>query len=683
MSVSERHTDDHGNASQAEHGHSHGSTNWELIFAITSGVTYFAGLAAEHLFNAPTGVYLSLFLATYFFGGFFTVKEAAGSISRGKFEVDFLMIVAAIGAAAVGKFSEGAVLLFLFSLGHALEEYAMSRATKSIDALAELAPRTAQKRLPTGDLVEVSIEDVRVGDTLAILPDTRIPADGYVLTGTSSVDQAAVTGESIPVEKFPLPADIAGEGEASTVPESSRLFAGTVNGSGAMDMRVTAAAQDTTLARVVKLVREADASQAPSQRAVDRFQKWYVPGVIVTVLAVWGFGVAFVDEPFAASFYRAMLVLVAASPCALAIATPAAVLSAIARAGRAGILVKGGAPLELLGRVDAMAFDKTGTLTWGQPSVTDVVTVEGATKQELSAVAVAVEQLSDHPLASAIARDLAGEAGTALREATGMRSVPGRGVEAKVGGEVALVGNVLMMEEGGIPLPAQVIAQVERLQGEGRTTMVVALGARVLGVIGVMDVIKAEGPQTLAALKQLGVRQLVMISGDNQRVADSIGRQVGVDQVFGAQLPEGKVQTIEQLNAQGYTTAMIGDGVNDSPALAVADVGIAMGAAGSAVALEAADVALMSDDLGRLPFGMRLSRATSRIIKQNLFAAMGIVAILVPASLLGLAMAPIVVIHEGSTLLVIANALRLLNFQRGRDHEGIIHEDSPEEQADN
>ncbi len=656
------------------HNHHHGSVNWELVFAIASGVTYFAGLLAEHAFHAPKGLYLTLFLATYFFGGFFTVKEAAQSIRRGKFEVDFLMIVAALGAAAVGKFSEGAVLLFLFSLGHALEEFAMSRASKSIDALAELAPRTAMRRLPSGVVEEIPIEDVAVGDRLAVLPDTRVPADGYVLDGTSSVDQAAVTGESIPVEKFPAPST--GEGEASSVPDSSRLFAGTVNGSGAMDMRVTAAAADTTLARVVKMVRDADASQSPSQRSVDRFQKWYVPAVLIAVLAVLGFGLAFLDEGFSASFYRSMLVLVAASPCALAIATPAAVLSAIARAGRAGILVKGGAPLEMLGRVDAVAFDKTGTLTWGRPSVTDVVPTAGVTVQELSSVAVAVESLSDHPLAAAVVRDLEGEGGDALR-ATDIRSLPGRGVEARVGGDLALVGSVLLMEQEEVPVPNSVAEAVERLQGEGRTTMVVALDGRVLGVIGVMDVLKAEGAQTLAALKGLGVKQLVMISGDNQQVAAALARQVGVDQAFGSKLPEGKVATIRELNDQGYTTAMVGDGVNDSPALATADVGIAMGAAGSAVALETADVALMSDDLGRLPFAIRLSRATTRIIKQNLFAAMGIVAILVPASLFGLAMAPIVVIHEGSTLLVIANALRLLNFQRNRDHEGIEHEEAP------
>lgn len=656
------------------HNHNHGSVNWELVFAIASGVTYFAGLLAEHAFHAPKGLYLTLFLATYFFGGFFTVKEAAQSIRRGKFEVDFLMIVAALGAAAVGKFSEGAVLLFLFSLGHALEEFAMSRASKSIDALAELAPRTAMRRLPSGGVEEIPIEDVAVGDRLAVLPDTRVPADGYVLDGTSSVDQAAVTGESIPVEKFPAPST--GEGEASSVPDSSRLFAGTVNGSGAMDMRVTAAAADTTLARVVKMVRDADASQSPSQRSVDRFQKWYVPAVLIAVLVVLGFGVAFQNESFSASFYRSMLVLVAASPCALAIATPAAVLSAIARAGRAGILVKGGAPLEMLGRVDAVAFDKTGTLTWGRPSVTDVVPTAGVTVKELSSVAVAVESLSDHPLAAAVVRDLEGEGGDALR-ATDIRSLPGRGVEARVGGDLALVGSVLLMEQEEVPVPNSVAEAVERLQGEGRTTMVVALDGRVLGVIGVMDVLKAEGAQTLAALKGLGVKQLVMISGDNQQVAAALARQVGVDQAFGSKLPEGKVATIRELNDQGYTTAMEGDGVNDSPALATADVGIAMGAAGSAAALETADVALMSDDLGRLPFAIRLSRATTRIIKQNLFAAMGIVAILVPASLFGLAMAPIVVIHEGSTLLVIANALRLLNFQRNRDHEGIEHEEAP------
>lgn len=398
-----------GMSTEGRGEHGHGSAllgeRSELIFAIASGVTYAAGMTAKYLVSTPEWVPIVLFAATYFFGGYFTIRTAIATVRRGRFEVDFLMLVAAVGAAMVGKWAEGSVLLFLFSLGHALEEYAMGRAKRSIEALAGLAPDTALVRGPDGVVREVEVGALAIGDVVVVLPNSRLAADGVVVDGVSSVDESSVTGESIPVEKAPI-ADAA-LASSTPVPESHRVFAGTMNGSGAMDVLVTSRAADSMLARVITMVREADTQKSPTQRFIDRFQVFYVPVVLAAVLGVLAFGVFGASEPFADSFYRAMVVLVAASPCALAIATPSAVLAGIARAAQAGVLAKGGGPLETLGRVRSMAFDKTGTLTWGQPKVTDIVAARPELRDELITTLFAVESYSDHPLAGAITRDLA------------------------------------------------------------------------------------------------------------------------------------------------------------------------------------------------------------------------------------------------------------------------------------
>lgn len=652
-------------------------------FAIASGVTYLSGVVFEYFVpGAPVNqVAIPLFLATYFFGGFFTFTTAIRSVRRGRFEVDFLMLVAAIGAATVGKFAEGAVLLFLFSLGHALEEYAMGRAKKSIEALAELAPATALVR--EGDqVVERPTEQLEVGDVVVVRPHARIPADGFVSVGNSAVDQSAITGESIPVEKGPVDSASAALARPNSVPESSRVFAGTVNGNGALDVTVLTPAKDSTLARVVQMVRDADATKSPTQLFIDRFQRYYVPAVIALVAVVFAVGWLWINEPLSESFYRSMLILVAASPCALAIATPAAVLSGVARAARAGLLVKGGAPLETLGKVTSIAFDKTGTLTWGMPRLTDVKPATGADEATLGAVALALESSSDHPLAVAIVRDLEPKVPAESRlKASGLEAVTGKGIIAAIGGKRAQIGSLEMFvadaaDGSGPAVPEDVVAAADGLQSEGRTIMVVSWGQQFLGVLGVMDTPRAEAASVLNSLRQSGVQELVMISGDNQKVADAVGGQVGVDTARGGLMPEDKVTTIKSLSAKGQT-AMVGDGVNDAPAMANASVGVAMGAASSAVALDTADVALMSDDIGRVPFLIRLSRATTKIIRQNLIVSLAIVAFLVPASLLGMEMGPVVFIHEGSTFLVVLNALRLLRFDVGREHDGIEHEERP------
>ncbi|MFI9503236.1 heavy metal translocating P-type ATPase [Nocardia sp. NPDC052566] len=679
-----------------DHGHGLFGERAELIFAIASGVTYAGGMTAKYLFDAPQWLTMTLFAATYFFGGFFTIRTAIATVRRGRFEVDFLMLVAAVGAAAVGKWAEGSVLLFLFSLGHALEEYAMGRAKRSIEALAELAPRTALVRRgdraaasgsagaplrpgaerPPATVDEVDVDELAIGDVIVVLPNSRLAADGIVVDGVSSVDESSVTGESIPVEKSPSADPAAAVARCAPIPEQHRIFAGTMNGSGAMDVMVTSRAQDSMLSRVITMVREADTQKSPTQRFIDRFQIFYVPAVLIGVAAVLAFGVLALNEPFADSFYRSMVVLVAASPCALAIATPSAVLAGIARAAQAGVLAKGGGPLETLGRVRSMAFDKTGTLTWGQPRVTDIVPVDAGVRAELIETLYAVESYSDHPLATAITRDLAPLVAVE-RAATSVNSVTGRGITAIVDGHIVEVGNRTMffeLDPGG--LPTEIIRAADELHERGRTTMIVRRSGSYLGVVGVLDTPRAEAAPVVERLRALGISEIVLISGDNQRVADAVASEMGLDAAHGGLLPEDKVTMIGKLGGRGGT-AMVGDGVNDAPAMVNASVGIAMGAGGSAVALETADVALMVDDIGRLPFAVALSRRTARIIRQNLAFSLLIVAALVPATLIGLPIGPAVFIHEGSTLLVVANALRLLRFARGAEHEGIEHEPRP------
>ncbi|MFF4318953.1 heavy metal translocating P-type ATPase [Streptomyces sp. NPDC001568] len=636
----------------------------ELVSALLALTVYLTGLTLQLTGNGGAAS-LALFLAAYVFGGLFTLREAVATLRRGRFQVDFLMLVAAAGAAVIGRWEEGAVLLVLFSLGHALEEYAMGRARRSIEALGELAPRTALVRRTGGEPVEVPVEELVVGDTVLIRPHTRVPADGFVAAGRSSVDQSPITGESVPADKEPVPDPAAALADPAGVDAAARAYAGTVNGSGTLDVVVTRLHQDNTLARVVRMVQDAEERTSPTQRFTDRFQRVFVPGVLVLVAGLSAYG-ALSGEPFADTLYRAMAVLVAASPCALAIATPAAVLSAVGRAARGGVLVKGGAPLEEFGRLRTIAFDKTGTLTEGRPRLTEVETADGASREDLLHTAVAAQRLSDHPLAQAVVRDapaLLTGAGPAPAEAVNLRAVIGRGVSAEVDGETVHIGSLSYADTlPGVPVPAALRARTEALSSTGRTTMVVRRGDRWLGTLGLMDAPRAEAAATVAALRALGVTRTVMLSGDDQRVADAVGRTLGMDEVRGGLMPQDKVTEVTRLRRTART-AMIGDGVNDAPAMAGATVGVAMGAAGSAVALETADIALMSDDLRRLPFITGLSRRAARVIRQNLWLSLGIVAVLVPATALGMGIGPAVLVHEGSTLVVVANALRLLRHR--------------------
>ena len=657
---------DHANEKAGADAHAHGGvfgSNTEVIFALASGAALALGFGLEKLApGVPAWLPLALYVVAYGFGGFFTVREAFENLRYKRFEIDTLMLVAAAGAAALGAWAEGALLLFLFSIGHALEHYAMGRAKRAIEALADLAPRTAHVR--RGDqVVEVPVEAVEVGDTVVVRPNERLPADGFVVVGATSINQAPVTGESMPVDKQPVPDAATARARPAQVGPASIVFAGTINGAGAIEIETTRKSTDTTLAKVVRMVSEAETQKSPTQRFTDRFERIFVP-VVLGLAFILLFAWVVVDEPFRDSFYRAMAVLVAASPCALAIATPSAVLSGVARAARAGVLIKGGAPLENLGSLNAIAFDKTGTLTEGRPRITDIVPVGGVKEIDLLMTAVAVERLSDHPLAEAIARDgLERLKGAAPAAASDLKSLTGKGVTARFEGAPIWIGKPEMFGVDDVgPLSAEAEAAVARLRLEGRTLMVVRRGERDLGVIGLLDTPRAAARTSLDALRALGVSRMIMISGDHQKAAQAIAGQVGLTEAWGDLMPEDKVEAIKRLRAEGKI-AMVGDGVNDAPAMATATVGIAMGAAGSDVALETADVALMSDDLSQLPFAVGLSRRTRGIILQNLVVSLGVVAFLVPATIFGLGIGPAVAMHEGSTLLVVFNALRLLGYR--------------------
>ena len=651
----------------AEHegeGHEHGGPfgdKSELVFAIACGAFLAVGFGLSYVAAVPHSVSLVFYLLSYVAGGYFTAREAIESIRAGRFEIDFLMLVAALGAAALGDFAEGALLLFLFGIGHALEGYAMGRARRAIESLADIAPKSALVRRG-GDVTEVPVEELAVGDVVAVKPNSRIPADGFVIEGRSSVDQAPVTGESVPVDKSPVPSLQRAVADHDGLADENRVYAGTINGQGALDIVVSRPAADSTLSRVVKLISEAETQVSPTQRFTKKFERIFVPLVLILVGALL-LAPLVTHEPFAASFYRAMAVLVAASPCALAIATPSAVLAAVARAGNAGVLVKGGGPLENLGGLTAIAFDKTGTLTTGQPHIVDVLTAPGVKETELLQVAVAVEELSDHPLASAVARDGRDRLnGDSRLQASGLEALMGRGVRATVAGEEVYIGKPgLFAELGGPTMPSELMAAIQEAQTQGRTIMVVRRGGQFLGAVGLMDTPRDSARTVAQSLRKLGITRMIMISGDNQKVADAIAAQTGIDEAWGDLLPEDKVEAIKRLR-DDHQVAMVGDGVNDAPAMANATVGIAMGAAGSDVALETADIALMADNLDALPFAVGLSRRTRRIIRQNLLASLGVVALLIPATLFGLSIGLAVLVHEGSTLVVVVNALRLLRF---------------------
>jgi len=592
-------------------------------------------------------VALVFYVLSYIAGGYDIATHAIPGLVKGKFDTDVLMLAAAGGAALLGEWSEGAFLLFLFSLGHAGEHYALDRARRAVNALGELMPRTAYVK--HGDeIVEQPVEQLQVGDVVVVRPGDRIPVDGTIASGRSSIDQSAITGESVPVEKA----------------EGDEVFAGTINQENALDVSVTKLARDNTLSRIMQMVAEAQEQQSPTQQMTQKFTAKFVPAILIVVLLVIIIPPLIGWMPFQESFYRAMLLLVAASPCALAIGTPASVLAGIAQAARNGVLIKGGVHLENLGALNVLAVDKTGTLTEGRFEVTDTVALNGSGAEEVLSIAGAVEQQSNHPLALAVVR-AAQEKGLDLPAAGGLENVVGRGVKSEVDGRPVLIGSLnLFRETDGHALDEEVIRTVERLENEGKTTMAISHGGQFLGVLALADRPRPGVKETLQKLRDLGIQKVIMLTGDNEAVARKIAEEVGVTDVKAGLLPEHKLETIQALQQEYGQVAMVGDGVNDAPALATATVGIAMGAAGTAVALETADVALMADDLGKLPFAVGLSRASRAIIRQNLAISLGVIGLLLLTSVLGLVqLSCTVVLHEGSTIVVVLNALRLLRYR--------------------
>lgn len=623
--------------------------NRELVWSLTSGTLLLTGWLLQRYTATPRGAVIALLASAYVFGARDNVGHFLGDLRRGKlhFNIDLLMVVAAAGAAVLGEWAEGALLLFLFSLGHALEHYALGRARHAIAALAELAPRSVRLRR-AGREEEVPIEGVRPGDEVVVRPGERIGVDGIVREGLSAVNQAPITGESIPVDKV--------VGDA--------VFAGTVNGEGALVIEVTVAVGDRTLDRVITLVSEAQTQKAPTQQFTERFARVFVPLVLIGDVLLIVVPATLGLLSWADAFARAMAVLVAASPCALALGTPAAVLAGIAQAARNGVLIKGGEYLESLGSITALALDKTGTLTVGEPEATDLVPADGVSEEILLLHAASVEQRSQHPLARAVVR-AAERRAMVLRDVGDLTAVMSRGVRATVDGAVVEVGRALLFEDAGVKVPSAIQAAVEQLEAKGRSTMIVRrIGhtPEFLGVLGMADQPRENAGDTLVALRKAGIRQIVMLTGDNHGVGAAVGTAVGVDRVLAGLLPEDKVTAIKALAAEG-PVAMVGDGVNDAPALAHATVGIAMGGAGTAAALETADVALMGDDLSRLPFAIGLSRQARRVIRQNLWISLGVIGGSIVVTIGGFAgIGPAVIVHEGSTLVVIANALRLLRY---------------------
>jgi len=662
--VNVKNDDEHSHQEDGDHGYSFlylFGENTELYYAIVSGVCWVSG-AILSFTSISQNIATTLFIVGAFFGGVFTFSSAAKDLLRGKFEIDFLMLFAAIGAAILGHWGESALLLFLFSLGHALEHYAMKRARKSISALSDLAPPTALVKY-NDELKEVHIEELKIGDIIVVKPNSTIAADGVVAKGTSPVDQAAITGESMPVTKRPS-FNWQNEVDIKKLLPEHRVFAGTINGNGALEIKVLKEAKDSTLSRLIYLVKEAETQKSPTQHLTDKFEKYYVPSVLVLVILLL-FAFLIIDEAFEQSFYRAMSVLIAASPCALAISTPSAVLAGIARSARQGVLIKGGRPLEDLGGISAIAFDKTGTLTEGRPTLTHAIPYGTHSKAHLLEVAVAVEALSDHPLAAAIVQGGRKELGDIdIPEAENLKALIARGIQADWEGSVVHIGNRRLFEElTGAVVPDEIDLKMSELESGGHTAMIVHQDDEYLGIISAMDVARPEAMSTLAALKEMGIKRMVMLTGDNQLVANAIAKSIGITDPMGSLLPEDKVKAIEQLKQEG-DVAMVGDGVNDAPAMAKSTVGIAMGAAGSDVALETADIALMADKLDNLPFAIGLSRKANLIIKQNLIISLGMVALLVPLTIMGtIAIGPAVVGHEGSTVIVVLNALRLLRYE--------------------
>jgi Cd2+/Zn2+-exporting ATPase len=612
--------------------------------ALLTGSAFLAlalGAVLEHLFRAGTWA-VAAYAAAFLAGGWQATRTAIAALRAGALDVNVLMLASAAGAATIGYWEEGAILLCLFSLSTTLEAYAMERTRRAIKALLALRPDSALV-LREGREYRVPVDSLQVGDAIAVRPGASIPIDGTIISGATSVDQSALTGEAMPVTK-------AG---------GDPVFAGTMNGTGAIEVRVTTLARETTLAKIIALVEDAQGQKAITQQRIDRLQQGYAVAVLAASAALATLPTLLFHRPFVSMFYRAMTLLVVASPCALVVGTPATVLAAITNGARRGILFKGGVHLERMARIRAVAFDKTGTLTAGRPRVTDIVPAHGVAPEELVRLAAALEQRSEHPLGAAIV-EAAGAAFGALPDPERFEAVPGKGIRGTVDGLPLLVGTEAFIEEEGVVLPEPLADAAARLRADGRTTVFVAT-SRALGVLGISDPVRPEAREACDALRALGIRRVAVVTGDHTGVARAVAAHIRADDVRAETLPQDKAKVIRALQREYGEVAMVGDGINDAPALAAATVGIAMGGAGTDVALETADIVLMSSDLRRVAYAVALSRKTKRVIRQNVTFALAVIGALVAATLLGHLRLPLAVVgHEGSTVLIVLNGLRLL-----------------------
>jgi Cd2+/Zn2+-exporting ATPase len=606
---------------------------------------------------------LAFLIGAYAAGGWDSLRRTVGALAERTLDVDLLMLLAAAGAATVGHWIEGGILLFLFSTGNTLETFAFGRTRRSIQALMELRPENASVVLG-GEERDVPVSKLEPGQVVRVRPGDRIPVDGDVVAGSSRVDESTLTGEPMPVAKR----------------VDDGVFAGTLNGSGSLDLRVTRAADDTALARVIRLVEQAREARAPTQSWIEAVEGRYALGVIVASVAAILFPWLVLGWPFDAAFSRAMTLLVVASPCALVISIPATIVSAVSNGARRGVLFKGGAHLDALASVRAMAFDKTGTLTQGRPEVVGALALSGALALPVSAspspvqeeepearlfrLAAAVESLSEHPLADAILQ-AADKRGFRPAPVVDFRSEAGLGVEGTVDGVVVTVGRRSWVEERvGTACPAELTRWTEREEHEAATPVFVAVDGRHAGALAIADRPRQGAREALAALRAAGIEHLVMLTGDDRATAVAVARELGIEDVRAELLPEDKSRVLDELRRAYGPVAMVGDGVNDAPALAGADVGVALGAAGTDVALETADVVVMGEDLGELAHAVELSRRARTIVRQNLAFAVSVMVVLVILALAGrIGLTTGVIGHEGSTVIVVFNGLRLLRFR--------------------
>jgi Cd2+/Zn2+-exporting ATPase len=624
----------------------------EIICTVLAGLLLGLGLACALFTSDPLWFQLAgqsihpstaLYLAAVLFGGFYVARSGLHALLERRLGIDFLMSIAILGAIYLSEYVEAASLAFLFSLAELLEEFSIDRARHSLRELMKLSPNEARvKRDNEGEAKLLPVEQIAIGEIFIVKPGERIGLDGVVMTGGSAVNQAPITGESFPVEKRP----------------GDQVFAGTINQEGYLEIRATKRAQDTTLARIIHLVEEAEAQKAPSERFVERFGRYYTPTVVALAIAIAIIPPIWIGASFNVWFLRALTLLVIACPCALIISTPVSVISAITAAARHGVLIKGGIYLEEMGKIRAVAFDKTGTLTVGRPGVTDLIPLNGHSHQELLTLAASLERFSQHPIAQAIVERADGQT---LRIVEGFAERAGHGVLGRIDGQSYMLGKPELFPDAQRGLPQDTL---RRLQGEGKTVMFLGRERELLGAIAVADRVRDEAPEALRRLRALGL-ELVLITGDNEGTARAIASRLGITHYHAAVLPDEKLHEIHHLIEEYGSGAMVGDGVNDAPALAAASVGIAMGAAGSDTALETADVALLSDDLMKLPYLLQLSRKSRRVIQQNIWASITIKFALAAGVFPGLVTLVLAVLigDMGASLAVIGNALRLARLR--------------------